>query len=240
MGRFKFNQVLGLNFPNDRDHRLLHLEDLIKIISNIIELNNGIGSASDVDFLGNRRVKSIGELLQWQMRIGFLRMERNIKERMSLAPREYLPEPSTLISPRAVTASIHSFFATGQLSQLQDQQNPLTSLDHLRRLSVIGPGGLTKERASMSVRDVHYSSFGKICPVRTPEGPNIGLINYLSMYAQVNEYGFLETPYVKLKKDNDGKLKVTDEIEYLAAYDEEHVYITDHSINIDEKGYITR
>jgi DNA-directed RNA polymerase subunit beta len=239
VGRFKLNQVLGLNFPNDPDHRLMHLEDLIKIVSKIIELNNGIGAASDVDFLGNRRVKSIGELLQWQIRIGFLRMERNIKERMSLAPREELPEPSTLISPRAVTAAIHSFFATGQLSQLQDQQNPLTSLDHLRRLSVMGPGGLTKERASMSVRDVHYSSFGKICPVRTPEGPNVGLINYLSMYARVNEYGFLETPYIKLSKDRKGTVKLTKEITYLAAYDEEDVYITDQSIDIDDKGVIT-
>ena len=165
-------------------------------------------------------------------------MERNIKERMSLAPRDFLPEPSTLISPRAIAASIHSFFATGQLSQLQDQQNPLTSLDHLRRLSVMGPGGLTKERASMSVRDVHYSSFGKICPVRTPEGPNVGLINYLAMYAKVNEYGFLETPYIKLEKDKSGNLRITNEIVYLAAYEEEEVYITDQSIEIDDKDYI--
>jgi DNA-directed RNA polymerase subunit beta len=239
VGRFKLNQVLGLNFPNDPKHRLLQLEDLIKIISRIIQLNNGIGDASDVDFLGNRRIKSVGELLQWQVRIGFLRMEKNIKERMSLSPRDILPEPTSLISPRAITASVHSFFATGQLSQLHDQQNPLTALDHLRRISVLGPGGLTKERASMSVRDVHYSSFGRICPVRTPEGPSIGLINYLAMYARVNEYGFLETPYVKLNKESDGRVKLTDEIVYLAAYDEETVYITDQSVEIDADGYIT-
>ncbi|OGC69348.1 hypothetical protein A2415_04400, partial [candidate division WWE3 bacterium RIFOXYC1_FULL_39_7] len=238
VGRFKFNQTLGLDFPNEPEHRLLHLEDLIKIISRIIEINNGLASESDVDFLGNRRIKSIGELLQWQVRIGFLRMEKNIKERMSLSPREVLPEPSTLISPRAITASIHSFFATGQLSQLHDQQNPLTALDHLRRVSVLGPGGLTKERASMSVRDVHYSSFGRICPVRTPEGPSIGLINYLAMYAHVNEYGFLETPYIKLEKQKDGRIKLTDEIVFLAAYDEANVYITDQSVDIDENGYI--
>ncbi len=238
VGRFKLNQVLGLNFPNDPKHRLLQLEDLTKILSKIIELNNGIGDPSDVDFLGNRRVKSMGELLQWQMRVGFLRMEKNIKERMSLSPREKLPEPSVLISPRAIAAAVHSFFATGQLSQLHDQQNPLTALDHLRRLSVLGPGGLTKERASFSVRDVHNSYFGRICPARTPEGPNVGLVNYMSMYAKVNNYGFLETPYVKLEKDSKGRVRITDDIVYLAAYDEEHVNITDQSVEIDDNGYI--
>ncbi len=238
VGRFKLNQVLGLDFPNDPQHRLLQLQDLIKIFSRIIELNNGVAYPSDVDFLGNRRVKSMGELLQWQMRVGFLRMEKNIKERMSLAPRETLPVPSTLISPRAIAAAVHSFFATGQLSQLHDQQNPLTALDHLRRLSVMGPGGLTKERASFSVRDVHNSYFGRICPVRTPEGPNVGLINYMSMYARVNEYGFLETPYVRLEKDSKGKVRITDDVIYLAAYDEEKVYITDQSVETDDNGYI--
>src|SRR4030042_5152655 len=184
VGRFKLNQVLGLNFPNDPKHRLIQLEDVIKIFSRVIELNNGIGETSDVDFLGNRRVKSVGELLQWQIRVGFIRMEKNTRERMSMASRDFLPEPATLISSRVITASIHSFFATGQLSQLQDQQNPLSALDNLRRLSVLGPGGLTRERASFSVRDVHYSSFGKICPVRTPEGQSVGLINYLAMYAR--------------------------------------------------------
>jgi DNA-directed RNA polymerase subunit beta len=238
VGRFKLNQTLGLSFPNEPKYRLLQLEDLIKIISRIIELNNGIGDPSDVDFLGNRRVKSMGELLQWQMRVGFLRMEKNIKERMSLAPREILPEPSTLIAPRAIAAAVHSFFATGQLSQLHDQQNPLTALDHLRRLSVLGPGGLSKERASFSVRDVHNSYFGRICPARTPEGPNVGLINYMSMYARVNEYGFLETPYVKLKKDSKGRVQITDEVVYLAAYEEDHTNITDQSVEVDKDGYI--
>ncbi|OGC48717.1 DNA-directed RNA polymerase subunit beta, partial [candidate division WWE3 bacterium RBG_16_37_10] len=239
VGRFKMNQTLGLNIPNDSKNRLLQLEDLIKIVSRIVELNNGMGKISDIDHLGNRRVKGVGELLQNQVRIGFLRMEKNIKEKMSLQPREELPEPSVLISPRAVAANIHSFFASGALSQMQDQQNPLTSLDHLRRLSVMGPGGLTKERASMAVRDVHYSSFGRICPVRTPEGPNIGLINYLAMYAKVNKYGFIETPYYKLDKQSDGRIKMTDKVEYLAAYDEDLHYITDASIEVDEKGYVT-
>lgn len=238
VGRFKVNQKLGLDIPNDTDNRLLTQQDLVKIISRIINLNNAEANLDDVDNLANRRVRSVGELLLNQVRIGFLQMEKNIKERMSLQPREELPEPSILISPRSVTAKIHSFFASGQLSQFQDQQNPLTSLDHLRRLSVMGPGGLTKERASMAVRDVHYSHYGRICPVRTPEGPNIGLINYLSMYSRVNDYGFLETPYIVLEKTKDGKVKVTDKVEYLAAYDEEDKYITDASLNVDEKGYI--
>jgi len=238
VGRFKLNQELKHDFPNTEKYRLLQLEDLIAIIKRIIELNNGLGDVSDVDNLANRRVKRVGELLQWQMRIGFLRMEKNIKERMTMQAREDLPMPGVLISPRAVAASIHSFFATGQLSQFQDQQNPLTSLAHLRRLSVLGPGGLTKERASMAVRDVHYSSFGRICPVRTPEGPNIGLINYLAMYAKVNKYGFLETPYLKLEKEDKGKVKVTDNLVYLAAYDEEQVYITAASVKTDDKNYI--
>src|SRR3989338_7407674 len=240
VGRFKLNQKLGLNFPNDPKHRLLQLEDLIKIISKVIELNNSIGEVDDVDNLGNRRVKGVGELLQNEIRIGFLQMEKNIKERMSLQPREILPEPQILVSPRAVAAKIHSFFASGQLSQFQDQQNPLTALDHLRRLSVMGKGGLTKERASLAVRDVHYTHYGRICPVRTPEGPNIGLINYLAAYARVNEYGFLETPYFKLEKSSDVQVRVTDTLVYLAAYDEEGIYITDASIHVDGRGMITQ
>ena len=237
VGRFKLNQTLGLNVPNDPKHRLLQLEDLIRIVSRIIELNNGIGSVSDVDFLGNRRVKSVGELLQNQMRIGFIRLEKNTKDRMSMSPREELPEPSVLISPRAIAASVHSFFATGQLSQMQDQQNPLTALEILRRLSLSGPGGVSSERASFSVRDVHYSSFGKICAVRTPEGQSVGLTNYMALYSRVNEYGFLETPYLKIEKSDKGS-KVTDTVVYLAAYDEDKVYITDQSVAMDKDGYI--
>ncbi|MBD3366074.1 DNA-directed RNA polymerase subunit beta [candidate division WWE3 bacterium] len=238
VGRFKLNQVLGLNFPNTPKGRVLQLEDLIEIVSRIIQMNNGIGEPTDVDNLGNRRVRRVGELLQNRVRVGFLRLARNVRGRMTLQPRDELPNPSKLISPRAVTANVQSFFATGRLSQFQDQQNPLTSLAHIRRLSVLGPGGLTKERASMAVRDVHYSSFGRICPVRTPEGPSIGLINYLAMYSRVNEYGFVETPYIKLESDSKG-VKVTNEIEFLAAYDEEEKNITDASVEVDSKGYIT-
>lgn len=240
VGRFKLNMVLGLDFPNEPEYRILQLEDLVKIVTRIIDINNGKAEPSDVDHLSNRRVRSIGETLQDEIRVGFIRMERNIKERMSLQPREELPEPGVLISSRTVAASIHSFFATGQLSQHHDQQNPLTALDHLRRLTVLGPGGLSRERASMSVRDVHYSSFGKICPVRTPEGQQVGLTNYLATYAKVNEYGFLETPYRKIEKLPNGKMKLTDTIEYLAAYDEENHFITDSSITRDANGIITQ
>ena len=238
VGRFKLNQKLNLNFPDEPKYRLLQLEDLMAITKKIIELNNGIGQFDDIDHLGNRRIRGVGELLQNQIRIGFLQLERNVKERMSLQPRGILPEPSVLISTRPVAARIHSFFASGQLSQFQDQQNPLTSLDHLRRLSVMGPGGLTKERASLPVRDVHYSHYGRICPVRTPEGPNIGLINYIATYARVNDYGFLEVPYFKLEKTGDGKVRVTDTVEYLAAYTEHDMYITDCSVTVSEDRLI--
>ena len=238
VGRFKLNQTLGLNFPNTPEGRVLQLEDLIKIISHAIQMNNGIGTITDIDNLGNRRVRRVGELLQNRVRVGFLRLARNVRGRMSLQPRDTLPNPAGLISPKAVTANVQSFFATGRLSQFQDQQNPLTSLAHIRRLSVLGPGGLTKERASMAVRDVHYSSFGRICPVRTPEGPSIGLINYLSMYARINKYGFIETPYIKLEKTEKGVL-VTNKIEYLAAYDEEDANITDASVAVGKDGFIS-
>ncbi len=240
VGRFKLNIALGLNVPNEPKYRLLQLEDIIRIVEEIIKLNNGQREVSDVDHLMNRRVKRVGELLQNEIRVGFLQMEKNIKERMSLQPREEIPSPSILISPRAVASKVHSFFASGQLSQFLDQQNPLTSLDHLRRMSVLGKGGLTKERASMAVRDVHYTHFGRVCPVRTPEGQSIGLITYLAMFAYVNEYGFLETPYVKLEKEADGRIKVTDQVEYLAAYQEVQNNITDRSVTIDENGYITQ
>jgi len=237
VGRFKINQKLNVGIPNDEEHQILFIEDLIEIVKGVIEVNNDERIADDVDHLGNRRVRSVGELLQAQIRIGFLQMERNIRERMSLQPREELAEPTVLISTRPVMARIQSFFASSQLSQYQDQSNPLSGLDHLRRLTVTGPGGLSKERASFSVRDAHYSQYGKLCPIRTPEGPNVGLTTYLSLYTRPNEYGFLETPYRIIKNEN-GKLKVTDEVVYLAAYDEDDKYITDTSAQIDSKGYI--
>ena len=237
VGRFKLNQRLGFSFPNNKENWLLTKEDLVAVISKVIGLNNGVMEPDDIDSLSNRRVRSVGELLQMQVRVGFIQMERNIKERMSLQPRGLLCEPQTLISTRPVQARVHYFFALGQLSQYQDQSNPLTGLDHLRRLSVLGPGGLSKERASFSVRDVHYSHYGRICPVRTPEGPNIGLISYLSLFARVNEYGFLETAYRKLVKEKNGKVKVTDEVVFLAPYDEEKFFIAS-SPKVDKNGYV--
>jgi DNA-directed RNA polymerase subunit beta len=239
VGRYKLNQVLGLDIANDANHRLLTKDDLIRTIGKVIEINNGVAEASDVDHLSNRRVKGVGEQLQAAIRVGFLQLEKNVKERMALQPRDSFPTPTALISARSVAAKVHTFFASGQLTQLQEQQNPISSLAHLRRISVLGPGGLKKERASFSVRDVHYSSFGKICPVRSPEGQSIGLINYLALFTRVNEYGFLETPYYKLDKTKKGT-KVTDELVYLSAYDESNAKITDFTVETDEKGYIAQ
>ena len=238
VGRFQLNRKLERDVPNDREHWVLSKEDLILTLKRIIELNNGLGQPDDIDHLGNRRIRAVGELLQRQVRIGFLQLERNVRGRMSLQPKDELPSPAVLISSRPVAARIHSFFATSQLSQFMEQHNPLNSLGHLRKLSVKGPGGLTRERASFSVRDAHYTHYGRICPVQTPEGPNIGLDTNMALYARVNEYGFLETPYRKIVKEAGGRMRVSDEIEYLAAYDEDDTFITSASVKLDEEGYI--
>jgi len=238
VGRFQLNRKLNLEAPNDSEHRILNEEDLMRTVKKIIELNNGIGEADDIDHLGNRRIRSVGELLQRQVRIGFLQLERNVKSRMSLQPKDTLPPPVVLISSRPVAARVHGFFASSQLSQFMSQHNPLDSLGHLRKLSVKGPGGLTRERASFSVRDAHYTHYGRICPVQTPEGPNIGLDTNLALYTRVNEYGFLETPYRAIVKEQDGRMRVTDEVRYLAAYDEDDTFITSASVKLNEEGYI--
>ncbi len=238
VGRFQLNRKLGLDTPNDREHRVLEKEDIVRIVKRVIELGNGIGKPDDIDHLGNRRIRAVGELLQRQIRIGFLQMERNIKGRMSLQSKDKLPSPAVLISSRPVAARADVFFATSQLSQFMSQHNPLDSLGHLRKLSVKGPGGLTRERASFSVRDAHYTHYGRICPVQTPEGGNIGLDTNMALYTRVNEYGFLETPYRKVVKEQDGRMRATDEVEYLAAYDEDDVFITSASVNLDDEGYI--
>jgi len=237
-GRFKLNQVLDLNLPiNERKYRLLMLEDLVATIRRVIELNHGIGEATDIDHLGNRRIRSVGELIQAQLRIGFIQMERVIKERMSLQAREQLPKPTVLISTRPIEARLHSFFASSQLSQCHEQTNPLAGLEHLRRLSVKGPGGLTTERASFSVRDAHFTHYGRVCPIKTPEGASIGLTTHLALYARVNELGFLETPYRKIDKSGKNPL-VTKEIVYLTAYDEDQYVITDASVRLGDDGRI--
>ena len=198
VGRYRLNQRLQLNDPEDEAHRVLTLKDLVLIIKEIIRLNNDpMAVADDIDHLGNRRIRSVGELIQNKMRVGFARTARNIKDRMSTCDMATVI-PGQLVNSRPIAASIKEFFSSSQLSQFMDQVNPLAELEHKRRISAMGPGGLTRERAGFEVRDVHSSHYGRICPVETPEGPNIGLVGHLATYARVNEYGFLETPYLKI------------------------------------------
>jgi DNA-directed RNA polymerase subunit beta len=198
VGRYKLNKRLGLREDQvDLETRTLTKLDLLEIVKTMIRLNNGIGHKDDIDHLGNRRVRTVGELIQGQFRIGLLRMERVIKERMSIQDPESVA-PNTLINVRPVVAAMREFFGGSQLSQFMDQQNPLAELTHKRRLSALGPGGLSRDRAGFDVRDVHHSHYGRICPIETPEGPNIGLIGNLATYGRVNEYGFIETPYRKV------------------------------------------
>ncbi len=197
VGRYKLNQKLDLNIPIP--HRTITKGDIIRLVRRMILINNGIEHADDIDHLGNRRVKTVGELIQNKLRIGLRRMERVIKERMSIRDQEQL-SPVTLVNIRPVVAALREFFGSSQLSQFMDQTNPLAELRHKRTLSALGPGGLRRERAGFDVRDVHHSHYGRICPIETPEGPNIGLIGRLASFARVNEYGFIETPYRKVYK----------------------------------------
>ncbi len=198
VGRFKLNGRLGLNNPPD--DRVLHRSDLIAIIRTMIELNNGVGRPDDIDHLGNRRVRGVGELVQNQMRVGLLRMERMVKERMTLIDPEQAT-PQALVNIRPVVAAVREFFGGSQLSQFMDQTNPLAELTHKRRLSALGPGGLSRERAGFDVRDVHFSHYGRICPIETPEGPNIGLLSSLASYARINSFGFIESPYRRVLRE---------------------------------------
>ena len=196
VGRLKLNFKFGLEEP--LDGQILTKRDILEVIRYLIDLKNGKGTIDDIDHLGNRRVRAVGELLENQYRIGLVRMERAIKERMSLQEIETLM-PHDLINAKPVTAVIKEFFGSSQLSQFMDQTNPLSEVTHKRRLSALGPGGLTRERAGFEVRDVHPTHYGRICPIETPEGPNIGLIASLSTFARVNEFGFVETPYRKVE-----------------------------------------
>ncbi len=197
VGRYKMNQRLGANKPIDIKHRVLSREDLVEVIREIIRLNNGIGEADDIDHLGNRRVRAVGELIYNRFRVGLLRLERIIRDRISVCDPETVT-PVQLINIRPLVASLQEFFASSQLSQFMDQTNPLSELGHKRRLSAMGPGGLSRERAGFEVRDVHKSHYSRICPIETPEGPNIGLVNSLASYARINEFGFIEVPYRKV------------------------------------------
>ena len=199
IARYKLNRRFGLKLNNDEENRVFQVDDFVHIIQELIRLNNGDGVADDIDHLSNRRVRSVGELVQNKYRVGLVRTERIVKDRMTVMDQETVT-PMQLINCRPITAAMREFFASSQLSQFMDQTNPIAELAHKRRLSAMGPGGLSRERASFDVRDVHQSHFGRICPIATPEGPNIGLVVHLAGYARVNEYGFLETPYREVKQ----------------------------------------
>ena len=223
--------VIGNALP-DSEVKCITPADIIASMSYFFNLLNGIGYTDDIDHLGNRRLRSVGELLQNQFRIGLSRMERVVRERMSIQDTDSIT-PQQLINIRPVIASIKEFFGSSQLSQFMDQANPLAELTHKRRLSALGPGGLTRERAQMEVRDVHYSHYGRMCPIETPEGPNIGLINSLSSYARVNEFGFIETPYRKVDIDTNS---ITDQIDYLTADEEDSYVVAQANSRLDENG----
>jgi len=231
VGRLKLNHKLRINAPIDQG--TLRREDILEVVRYLIELKNGNGIVDDIDHLGNRRVRAVGELVENQFRIGLVRMERAVKERMSLQDVETLM-PQELVNYKPVSAALKEFFGSSQLSQFMDQTNPLSEVTHKRRLSALGPGGLTRERAGFEVRDVHPTHYGRVCPIETPEGPNIGLISSLSTYARVNEYGFIETPYREV--DNG---RVTDRVRYLSALEEETQTIAQANAPIGPRGMLT-
>jgi DNA-directed RNA polymerase subunit beta len=231
VGRVKMNMRLDLDAPDTM--RVVRKDDIIAVIKTLVDLRDGKGEIDDIDHLGNRRVRSVGELMENQYRIGLLRMERAIKERMSSVDIDTIM-PQDLINAKPAAAAVREFFGSSQLSQFMDQTNPLSEITHKRRLSALGPGGLTRERAGFEVRDVHPTHYGRICPIETPEGPNIGLINSLATYARVNKYGFVETPYRKVK---DGR--VTDEVQYLSAMEEGRYAVAQANASLDAKGKFT-
>ncbi len=230
VGRMKFNRRLGRS--EIVGSGVLSKEDIIDVLRELINIRNGNGQVDDIDHLGNRRVRSVGEMVENQFRLGLVRVERAVKERLTLADSEGLM-PQEIINAKPVAASIKEFFGSSQLSQFMDQSNPLSEITHKRRVSALGPGGLARERAGFEVRDVHTTHYGRVCPIETPEGPNIGLINSLAVYARTNEYGFLETPYRKVYN-----CRVTDEIEYLSAIEEGKYYIAQASAGVDENGML--
>jgi DNA-directed RNA polymerase subunit beta len=231
VGRVKMNMRLGLDAPDT--FRTLRKEDILAIVKALAELRDGRGEVDDIDNLGNRRVRSVGELMENQFRVGLLRMERAIKERMSAVDIDTVM-PHDLINAKPVAAAVREFFGSSQLSQFMDQTNPLSEVTHKRRMSALGPGGLTRERAGFEVRDVHPTHYGRICPIETPEGPNIGLINSLATYARVNKYGFIESPYRRVHNKH-----VTDEVVYLSAMEEAKYTIAQANATIDSRGRIT-
>ncbi|OGK15368.1 DNA-directed RNA polymerase subunit beta [Candidatus Roizmanbacteria bacterium RIFCSPHIGHO2_01_FULL_39_12c] len=242
VGRYKLNKKLQLELAIERENHLLSKQDMVETIKYLINLTKGNGSFDDIDHLGNRRLRTVGELVSmYGIRVGMVRVEREIKERMSLVAGETNVSPSQIVNSKPLIVAINSFFRTSQLSTIVDQTNPLSELDNLRRITVGGPGGIEKERASFSIRDISSSQYGRICPIRSPEGPNIGVVTYMALYSRVNKFGFLETPYrkiVKEKKDNKVKVRLSEETVYLQADDEEQYHITSNNTNIDKNGYV--
>ncbi|MEY4722526.1 MAG: DNA-directed polymerase subunit beta [Candidatus Parcubacteria bacterium] len=240
VGRYKFAQRFAIEYTQEQiekpEHRILKREDIVAIVREVINLNITQAEPDDVDHLGNRRVRAVGELVQNRLRVGLSRMERIIKDRMSTMDIMTLT-PSRLVNARPIIGVVREFFMSSQLSQFMDQTNPLSELEHKRRLSAMGPGGLSRERAGFDVRDVHPTHYGRICPIATPEGPNIGLVGHLASYARVNEYGFIETPYRKVIKDKKGRAQVTMEIVYINAFAEEKSVTTSATTPIDKDGY---
>ena len=228
VGRVKMNMRLQLDAEDTQ--RTLRKEDIIGVVKALVELRDGKGDIDDIDHLGNRRVRSVGELMENQYRVGLLRMERAIKERMSSVEIDNIM-PQDLINAKPAAAAVREFFGSSQLSQFMDQTNPLSEVTHKRRLSALGPGGLTRERAGFEVRDVHPTHYGRMCPIETPEGPNIGLINSLASFARVNKYGFIETPY---RRVDDGK--VTDEVQYMSATEEMRYTVAQANAKLDDAG----
>jgi DNA-directed RNA polymerase subunit beta len=228
VGRMKFNRRVGRDELEGSGN--LSNRDIVDVIRILVELRNGRGEIDDIDHLGNRRVRSVGELAENQFRAGLVRVERAVKERLSQAESDNLM-PHDLINAKPISAAIKEFFGSSQLSQFMDQTNPLSEITHKRRVSALGPGGLTRERAGFEVRDVHPTHYGRVCPIETPEGPNIGLINSLALYARTNQYGFLETPYSKVD-DN----RVTDQIDFLSAIEEGHYVIAQANARLDTGG----
>jgi DNA-directed RNA polymerase subunit beta len=228
VGRMKFNRRVGR--PESEGEEILSRDDIIAVLEVLMDIRNGRGVVDDIDHLGNRRVRSVGEMAENAFRVGLVRVERGVKERLTLADTEGLM-PQEMINAKPVAAAVKEFFGSSQLSQFMDQNNPLSEITHKRRVSALGPGGLTRERAGFEVRDVHPTHYGRVCPIETPEGPNIGLINSLSVYARTNDYGFLETPYRKIENG-----KVTEEIDYLSAIEEGQFVIAQANAELTNKG----
>ena len=239
VGRYKLNKRLGQDLKIDKENRILRREDIVEIIREIIRLNNTPNAeADDIDNLSNRRIRSVGELVQGRVRVGLMRLERIARDRMSVSDLETVT-PAQLINARPVVAALQEFFASSQLSQFMNQTNPLADLEHKRCVTATGAGGLSRERAGFEVRDVHSSHYGRLCPIESPEGPNVGLVQYLTSYARINDYGFIEAPYRVVDKDKDGNQVVTDKIVYLDAGEELNLVIAPASVDIDDKGHFT-